>query len=304
MEGFYSYPGSDGKIYTTHYTADNNGYRATSVSSFLPVQGKAEPPLSFVSSTSGSIPFVSTTPTPFASSTSEPIILNTPAYFGPTVPPVYSSSSPFNISPTPSYRSFVEYSPTTTSPIVSASTPFASTVSPFSVSTRPHFPIYGHRGYSYTNPRINNQYSVVSQQKPAPIFFPSDSRITTTISPSNVEVPVEFKQYIPPSSTPRPFDNFPPNQKNIILITPKPSINQPVRPNSLSLNQNILPPILSVASLNSPQIFVPHIFNTNLRDTPNFINSPPYDLNDRVRLQNVAPLTVTNLHFREKRNNA
>lgn len=247
----------------------------------------------FVSSTSGSIPFVSSTPVPFISSISEPLISSTPGYFGSGTPATYLSPSPFNVPPTPSYREVVGYSSSTASP----------TVSPFPVSRRPHFPIYGHRGYSYTNPRINTQYSVVSQQTPAPIFFPSDSRISTTLSPPNVDIPVQFKQYIPPSSTPRPFGNFPPNQPNIILITPKPSLNQPTLPNSLKVYQNILPPILSVASLNSPQISAPHSFNTNFRETANFINSPFYDLNDRVRQQTVAPLTLTNLNFREKRNN-
>lgn len=300
MEGYYSYPGSDGKIYTTHYTADNNGYRATSASSYLPILRETSvQPLPFVSSTSGSIPYISSTPVPVISSTSGSLISNTPAYFGSSTPATYLSPSPFNVPPTPSYRELAEYSSTTPSPIVSSSTPLASTVLPFS---RPHFPIYAHRGYSYTNPRINSQYSVMSHQTPAPTFFPFDSRILTTVSIPNKDIPVQFKQYIPPSSTPRPFDNFSPNYPNIVLITPKPSLNQPTLPNSLSVKQDILPPILSVASLNSPQISVPS-FNTNVRETANFINSPLFDLNDRVGPQTVAPLTVTNLNFRKKRNN-
>ncbi|XP_055309248.1 mucin-2-like isoform X2 [Sitodiplosis mosellana] len=331
--GYYSYLGPDGKIYTTHYTADQHGYRATG--SHLPVQETAVQPLPFVSSTPDPIPFVSSTPAPFISST--------PGHFGPSTPAPFVSSSPFNVpSPTP-YRGFIGYSPTTTSPIVSSSTPVASTVSPFSVSRRPNFPIYGQRtvpfqGYAYTNPRINTPYSVVSQQTPAPIFFPSssetplnrfsyatapsniDSRITTTFSPPprlnnldgitssrsplNDDIPVRFKQYIPPapivSSTPRPFDSFSPHQPDTILITPKPSINQPVLPNSLSVNQNLLPPYLSVGPLNSPQFSGRHSFNTNFRENANFINSPPYEFNDQVRPQTVAPLTVTNLNFRKK----
>lgn len=357
--GYYSYLGPDGKIYTTHYTADQHGYRATG--SHIPVQDVAVQPLPYVSSTPGPLPFISSTPAPFISSTPgpgpfisstpAPFISNTPDQFGSSTPAPFLSSSPF-ASPSPSpfnvpsstpYREFVNqyrgFTPTTVSPIVSSSTPLPSTISPspFSVSRRPHFPIYGQRtapfrGYAYTNPRINPPYSVVSQQTPAPVFYPSstepplnrfsyttsqtniNSRISTTLSPPplindfdgissttrspfNDDVPVQFKQYIPPvpivSSTPRPFNNFSPNQPDTILITPKPSFSQPPLPNSLSINQNVLPPYLSVGALNSPPPFA----------GPNNFNSPSYDFDDQVRPlpPTVSPLTVTNFNYRKKR---
>lgn len=306
--GYYSYIGPDGKVYTTHYTADHNGYRATGGSNLPGVQ-----PLPFASNELGPA-FV--TPAPFISS---------------TPPSPFRSSSSFNDVPSSTpYRPLnIEYSPTTASPIISSSTPFASTVSPFAVTKRPHFPIYAQPtppfpGYSYTNPRINSPYSVVSQQPPAPVFFQSSTeppvnrfsyatapsnqnpRITSSLGPSQFtndfntissttipfedDIHVRFKEYIPPSpvSTPRPFNNRP----DTILITPKPSYNQPRLPNSLSINQNLLPPYLSVGALNSQNF---------LRDNGNFIQNSPYDSN-RPFPHTVAPLTVTNLNFRNKRN--
>lgn len=302
----------------------------------MPVQETAVP---FISSTQE--PFISSTRAPYFSSTQEPFISSTrppyfsstpgpfisriiPTEFGSSTPAPFVSSSQF-ASPSPydaPYRGFVG-SPTTPSPIVSSSTPLASTVSPFSVSRRPHFPFYGQRtvpfqGYAYSNPKINRPYSVVSQQTPAPIFYPSsseqrfpyttaqsniNSRITTTLSPpprvsdfdefsptrspfNDGFEPVQFKQYIPPY------------QPNTILITPKPSFNQPPLPNSLTFNQNLLPP-LTVAPLNS-EFSGPNNFNDNFRENTNFINNPPYDFN-RPLPQTVAPLTVTNLNFRKKR---
>lgn len=321
VAGYYSYIGPDGKIYTTHYTADQYGYRARA--SNLPVQDGDVQPLPFVSSTPNSGPFG---PSP----SSPPFISSTP----------YRSSTPFyNDAPSPSpYRTpfNIGYSSTTPGPIVSPSTPFAS-VSPLSVPNRPHFPIYAERnipyqGYTYTNPRINSPYSVVSQQSPAPVFFPSstesplyryaaspsnqNSRVTTTFAPPELandfnaisstaspfrdDIPPRFKEYIPPaqivSSTPRPFNSFSPNHPNTILITPKPSFNPPRLPNSLSINQNLLPPYLSVGPL-LPQ-------NIPRDNGGRFIGNPPFEYNDSIRPlpQNVAPLTVTDLDFRQKRN--
>lgn len=300
VTGYYSYIGPDGKLYTTYYTSDQNGYRASG--SHLPVQdGNAQPtPQVYAEPFGGPISnqFVSSTPAPFV------------------------STSPFG--PNPSY------SPTTLSPIVSSSTPFQSytptpqTFLPPPPSKRLPFPVYRQppqSGYLYNNPRVNTPYSVVSQQTPSPISFPTssytpspsniNSRITTTLAPPNPfnnfnsapsstagplenDITVQFKQYIPPpipfaSSTPRPFNNFSPNQADAILITPKPLYQQQQLPNSLSINQNLLPPYLSVGPLNSsprgPQNFFPTAFGDNFQTSP----------------QTVAPLTVTNLNFRKKR---
>lgn len=291
VEGFYSYIGPDGKIYTTHYTADGNGYRATG--SHLPIQNPTEQPLPFISSTP--LPFISSPPAQFVSSTQTPYIV-------PTSIPYRESYGPFSVRNSP-----------TAFPIVSSSAPFASSISPLSVTKRPSFPIYIQRtapfqGYAYNNPRRNTPYPVVSQQTPAPIFYQSsteqpyvtapsniNSIITTTLapplyanefnafsrttsSPFAGEAPFQFREYIPPvpivSSTPRSFNSSPQNP-DTIFITPKPVYNQPQLPNSLSINQNLLPPYLSVGPLN------------------NQIGPIP---------QNVAPLTVTNLNFRKKRN--
>lgn len=323
--GYYSYLGPDGKIYTTQYTADQHGYRASG--SHLPVQDGAVQPLPFVPHTPGPGHFISSTLTPYVSSTPAPFVSSTP----------FASPSPFNVptSSTPYRGPFdVEYNPTTSSPIISSSTPIASTLSPF--PRRPHFPLF--QGYAYTNPRINTPYSVVSQQTPAPIFFPSsteqpvnrfsyitapsniNSRITTTLatppfmnnynsvssstsSPFEADRLVQFKEYIPPvsivSSTPRPFNGLAPNQPDTIFITPKPSYNQPRLPNSLSINQNLLPPHLSVSPLNSsPE------FQNSFRSNTDFINNPSFEFNNQVRPlpRTVAPLAVTNLNFRKKRN--
>lgn len=340
--GYYSYVGPDGKIYTTHYTADQNGYRASG--SHLPAQDTAVQPLPFVSSTPGPIPFASSTPAPFFSSTPAPFLSSTP------FPP-----SPFNSVPSPSAAPFrapyrpinQDYSPTTASPIVSSSTPFPSSVvpfsstgSPFSPTRRPHFPLYEQsrvpfRGYTYTNPRINAPYSVVSQQTPGPIFFPSStehSRVTTTIAPPpfsgdfnavssttarpfDEDARVRFREYVPPvpiqSAAPRPLNSFIPNQPDTIVITPKPFYNQPRLPNSLAINQNILPPYLSVGPLNSPfgptnaPIGPPNSIGPQnfYRPNGNFVNDAPFNYNEPVRPlpQQVAPLTVTDLNFRKKR---
>lgn len=289
VTGYYSYIGPDGKIYTTHYTSDQNGYRATG--SHLPVQdGNAQPtPIIY----GGSVPnqFVSSTPAPF------------------------DSSTPFGQNPA--------YSPTTLSPIVSSSTPYQSYTPPpqpyVPPSKRLPFPVYRQppqSGYIYDNPRVNSPYSVVSQQTSAP--FPSstytpapsniNSRITTTLAPpipfndfNSVssstpfpdDVPVQFKPYIPPppivTSTPRPFNNFSPNQPDTVFITPKPAYQQPPLPNSLSINQNLLPPYLAVGPLNSSPQGLQNLYPNTLGET--YQPSP----------QTVAPLTVTNLNFRKKR---
>lgn len=306
--GYYSYIGPDSKIYTTHYTADEYGYRAKS--SHLPVQDVAVQPLPFVPD-----------PGPFA----------TPA---PSAAP-FRSSSPYSDGPSSGapYQPYnIGYS-STASPIVSPSTPFASTISPqFSEPKRPPFPIYGQpnvpfRGYSYTNP--HSHYSVVAQQTPAPVFFSSSTqpplrrfpfaavasnespRITSSLAPpqfgngfisSSTPPPFQddiprFKEYIPPtpiiSSTPRPFNNI---QPDTVLITPKPAYNPPQLPNSLSINQNLLPPYLSVGPLTSP----PRPQNI-FRNNDNFIRGPQFEFNESVQ-PSVAPLTVTNLNFRKKRN--
>lgn len=311
--GYYSYIGPDGKIYTTHYTSDQYGYRATG--SHLPVQDTAVQPLPFVSSTQGPprpIPFIPSTPSPFISSTQAPFVSS-------TYPTPFVSSTPFAFNNVPSSSTYREpyqnhinagFAPTTPSPISSSSIPFASTVSP--LPRRPPFPIYTQpfQGYNYNDPRMNRPYSVVSQQTPAPIFFQSPTEnpvnrfsyitapsninrvITTTLAPphnsaddfnsfvsstaSPFNTPVQFKQYIPPV----PFGVSTPDT---VLITPKPSFNQPQLPNSLSINENLLPPHLSVGPLNNqPQ--------------NNFIDTQPFELS-----QAVAPLTVTNLNFRKKR---
>lgn len=326
--GYFSYIGPDGKVYTTHYTADKFGYRASG--SHLPAQETAVQPL----------PFVSSTPAPFFSSTPAPFVSSTP--FG-RPSPFVTTTPPFNDFPSPTtYRgSYQHYNggfiPTTESPIVSSSTPFTSTVSPFSASRRPHFPIYAQQpvpfqGYNYNNPRINTPYSVVSQQTPEPVFFGSSTqpppnrfyapepsnfnpRIASTSAPppfsrdfnsipsssippfeDNAQIP--FKKYIPPipvvTSTPRPFNSFPSNEPGTVIITPKPLFNQPQLPNSLSFNQNSLPPYLSVGPLAGPQNF----------PQDNSINNQPFDyFNNQVRPlpQTVAPLAVTNLNFRKKR---
>lgn len=315
--GYYSYIGPDGKVYTTHYTADQFGYRATG--SHLPVQDTAVQPLR-------PGPFISSTPAPFISSTPAPFISSTPAPF------VSSTPFSFNVPSSPTYP--VPF-PTTPSPIVSSSstpfassTPFVSTVPPlnrpwnqrpFPVYTKPVLP---YQGYDYYNARINAPYSVVSQQKPyfqssseSPlnpyITAPSNTRITTTLAPpisggfNNFSPPfnaqVQFKEYIPPipnripiASTPRPFNTL--NEPGTVLITPKPAINQqPQLPNTLSINQNILPPYLSVGPLNSP------LRPGNIPSE--FIGRQPFEFNDQIRPlpQAVAPLTVTDLNFRKKR---
>lgn len=334
--GYYSYIGPDSKIYTTHYTADEYGYRAKA--SHLPVQDVAVQPLPFVSSTPFSDPGPFATPAPFivrSSSTSHPFVSS--------AEPFRSSSSYSDGPSSTQYRA--PYQPynigysSTASPIVSSSTPFASTISPqFSEPRRPPFPIYGQptipfRGYSYTNPRINPHYSVVAQQTPAPVFFSSSTKpplrrfpfaavasnesptITSSLAPpqfrngfnaiSSTPPPFQddfprFKEYIPPapivSSTPRPFNNI---QPDTVLITPKPAYNPPQLPNSLSINQNLLPPYLSVGPLTSPP-GPQNIFRNN----DNFIRGPQFEFNESVQPspQPVAPLTVTNLNFRKKRN--
>lgn len=303
VTGYYSYIGPDGKLYTTHYTSDQNGYRASG--SHLPVQdGDAQP-----------------TPINYGEPIRVPVPI--PNQFESSTPGPFFSSTPFGPNPA--------YSPSTLSPIVSSSTPFQSyTPSPQSYAPAPQsflppskrlpFPVYRQppqSGYIYDNPRVNSAYSVVSQQTPAPVSFPSssytsapsniNSRIATTLappipfndfnsvpssttSPFENDAPVQFKQYIPPppivSSTPRPFNN----QPETVLITPRPSFQQPQLPNSLSVNQNLLPPYLSVGPLNSspPQRFFPTAFGENIQPLP----------------QTVAPLTVTNLNFRKKRDDA
>lgn len=324
--GYYSYIGPDSKIYTTHYTADEYGYRAKS--SHLPVQDVAVQPLPFVSSTPFSDPGPFATPAPFIVSSTSPPFVSSAAPFrasspysdGPSSTPYRAAYQPYNIG----YSS-------TASPIVSSSTPFASTISPqFSEPKRPRFPIYGQptapfRGYSYTNPRINSHYSVVAQQTPAPVFFSSSTKqplrrfpiaavasnesprvtpqfgngfneISSTPLPFQDDIP-RFKEYIPPapivSSTPRPFNNI---QPDTVLITPKPAYNPPQLPNSLSINQNLLPPYLSVGPLTSP----PRPQNI-FRNNDNFIRSPQFEFNESVQ-SSVAPLTVTDLNFRKKRN--
>ncbi|XP_031625716.1 extensin-2-like [Contarinia nasturtii] len=323
--GYYSYIGPDGKIYTTNYRADQNGYRASG--SHLPPQDTVQP-LPFNPSASGPAPFVSSTPAPFISSTPGPFVSSTP---GPFVSPTpFASPSPYNVPSSTPYREPYpfngEYNPTTASPIVSSSTlaPVASSVAP--LSRRPHFPIYVQptppfQGYAYNNPRINTPYSVVSQQTPAPFYSPSTqppiNRFSYVTAQSNInsrinhfnsipsstsayvtdDEPVQFKKYIPPipivSSTPRPFNSIAPNQGNEILITPKPYFNQPRLPNSLSINENLLPPHLSVGPLNSS----PELRN-GFRGNVNFINNPPFEFNSQP---SVAPLTVTNLNYRKKR---
>lgn len=330
--GYYSYIGPDGKIYTTNYRADQNGYRASG--SHLPPQDNIVQPLPFNPSVSGQGPFIPNTP--FVSSTQGPFVSSTPAPFissstpGPFVSSTpFASQAPYNVPSSTPYREpyrqpFIEYSPTTASPIVSSSTPIASSVAP--LSKRPNFPIYVQptvpfQGYNYNNPRINTPYSVVSQQTPGPIYYsPSTeppSRFSYVTAPSNInsrvnhynsvssstssyiadDVPVQFKKYIPPvqiiSSTPRPFNSIAPNQPNEILITPKPYYSQPRLPNSLSINENLLPPHLSVGPLNSsPE------FRNGFRGNANFIDNPPFEFNSQP---SVAPLTVTNLNFRKKR---
>lgn len=355
--GYYSYIGPDGKLYTTHYTADQNGYRATG--SHFPVQDTGVQPLSIVSRDPGSGPGpnpslgpvpLSNAPAPFiSSSTPAPFFSSTPAPF---VPTAFGSTSAYNDVPSstpyrdpyrdpyrnpyrdPNHGFNTEFGPTTPTPYVSSTTPIGSTASPFSVSTRrPPFPVYrqgsqppaNFQGYNYPAPRINLPYSQVSEQTAAP-FFPSspyasapsniNPRITPTLPPPTPfndynsvssttvppfdDAPVRFRQYIPPApivaSTPRPFDNFAPNQPNTVVITPKPAFQQQRLPNSLSINQNLLPPYLSVGPLNpGPQ----HIF----RDNANFVNGPPFDFNNSPQPspQTVSPLTITNLNFRKKR---
>lgn len=306
VTGYYSYIGPDGKLYTTHYTADQNGYRATG--SHLPVQdSNAQPvPIIYGEPIGGPAPnqFVSSTPVPFV------------------------STSPFG--PNPAYSP--TYSPTTLSPIVSSSTqiqsyaptPPAYGPAPQSYippSKRLPFPVYRqppqYGGYTYDSPRLNSPYSVVSQQTPAPISFPTstytpassnnagttlappipfndfNSVASSTVSPLQGSGPVQFRPYIPPpqivTSTPRPFNSFSPNQPDTVLITPKPTYQPPQLPNSLSINQNLVPPYLSVGPLNSSPQGPQNYFPTAFSDT--FQPSPP----------TVAPLTITNLNFRKKR---
>lgn len=337
VNGYYSYVGPDGKIYTTHYTADQNGYRATG--SHLPVQDTAVQPLPNIQSTPGPGPYFSSTPPPFISSTPPGIYTPSTAFGSPSPYNDVPSSTPYR----GQYQAYNSgYSPTTVSPIVSSSTPFVSTTSPYSATRRPHFPVYGppptaepFRGYDYTNPKINSPYAVVSQQTQNPVFISSEppinrfpfetatssninSRITTTVAPPSFandfngipsstispfgnEAPGRFKEYVPPNSivasTPRPFNSFLPNQPDTVFITPRPSFNQPRLPNSLSINQNLLPPYLAVGPLNSS----PGSQNI-FRDNANFIGRSPLEFNEPVRPlpQSVAPLTVTNLNYRKK----
>lgn len=292
VSGYYSYIGPDGKVYTTHYTSDQNGYRATG--SHLPVQDENAQPGPVIYGEPVSNQFVSSTPAPFVTST------------------------PFGRNP-----DYLAYSPTTVSPIVSSSTPFQSYAPPPPPAKRLPFPVYRQPpqsgGYVYNNPRINSPYASVSQQTPGPISFqtstyapaPSNtnSRITTlappiryndfnsgpssTVTPYENDITVQFKQYIPPSpivtSTPRPFNNFSPNQPDTILITPKPIYQQQQLPNSVTISQHLVPPHLSVGPLNSPPPGSQNFYTTAYSDT---LQPSP---------QTVSPLTVTNLNFRKKR---
>lgn len=324
VTGYYSYIGPDGKLYTTHYTSDQNGYRATG--SHLPVQDGNGPPAPIVygEPIGGPAPnqFPSSTPGPFVSTTPfGPNPAYSPAYSPTTLSPIVSSSTPFQTyTPTPQ-----SYAPTPQSyapmPQSYGPTPqsYGPTPQPYiPPSKRLPFPIYRQppqSGYTYDNPRVNSPYSVVSQQTPAPLSYPTptytpassntagttlappipfndyNSVASSTNSPLQGGGPVQFKPYIPPpqivTSTPRPFNNFSPNQPDTILITPKPAYQQP--PNSFSINQNLVPPYLSVSPLNSSpqasQNFYPTAFSDSFQQTPS----------------TVAPLTVTNFNFRKKR---
>lgn len=282
VTGYYSYIGPDGKVYTTQYTADQNGYRATG--SHLPVQdGNVQP---------------------------GPIIYGEPIG-GPSSPTPFVATTPF--------------ASTTLSPIVSSTTPFQSYVpAPQSFAPPPKrlpFPVYRQpveSGYVCNGPRINSPYASVSQQTPAPISFPTstyapapsntNSRIITTpappiryndfnsapsstIIPYENDITVQFKQYIPPPPivTPNP-NNYPSNQPDTILITPKPLYQQPQLPNSISISQNLVPPpYISVGPLNSSPQRQQTSFSTGFSDN---IQPGP---------QTVAPLTVTNFNYRKKR---
>lgn len=302
------------------YPSTPGPYRSSS-----PYPYGSSTPGPFISST----PFVSSTPGPFISSTPAPFISSSPYNSQ------YSPSTPFVPSPPqyqrpirPVYNNNIGYSSTTPAPSISS--PYPS-VSPLPSSNyRPHFPIYSQStppfpGYRYTNPRINDQYSHVSQQTPAPIFYsqsreppinrfsfataPSNYRVTTTLAPpiaandlngfsSTTSSPFDdephFKEYIPPipivSSTPRPFNSYQPNQPDTVFITPKPFLNQQRLPNSLSINQNLVPPYLAVEPLNSGpgrEVFRNDAFND---DQIRADGRPP----------GVAPVTITNLNYRKK----
>lgn len=281
VTGYYSYIGPDGKLYTTHYTSDQNGYRATG--SHLPVQDGNGPPAPIIYGE----PIGGPVQNQFGSSTPGPFVSTTP--FGPNPP--YSPS----------------YSPTTLQPIVSSTTPLQTyTPSPQSYapplqpyvppSKRLPFPVYRQPpqpGYTYDNPRVNSPYSVVSQQTPAPLVAPipfnDNSAASSTNSPYQSNGPVQFKPYIPPpqtvTSTPRPFIA---NQPDTVLITPKPSSFY--QSNNLLISQNLAPPYLSVNPLNSSpqgsQNFYPNSFSDTFQATE----------------PTVSPLTVTNLNYRKKRN--
>lgn len=271
VTGYYSYTGPDGKIYTTHYIADQNGYRATA--SHLPVP---EVPIVYTEQIRAPVPqYVSSTPAPFV----------------PTTP----------IGRSPDYAAY----PSTISPIVSSSTPYQSYAIPPPAKRLP-FPVYRQPtpsgGYVYNNPA----YASVSQQTPAPIPASSNtnSRITTlappapfndfnsaqssTITPFESDITVQFKQYIPPSpivtSTPRPF-----NGPDTVVITPKPIYQQAPLPNTVTISERLIPPHLAVGPLNSPsqgsQNYYPTAYSDPLRPSP----------------QSVSPLTITDLAFRKKR---
>lgn len=307
----------------------------------------------FVSSTPA--PFYSSTPTPFVSSTPSPFVSSSPYISSPTP---YAPQTPFvpstplyqrpyrppysgNVSKNQQFRFFsfileiskywtidwTGFPSTTPAPSVSSTSAYPS-VSPFSNSApyRQPFPIHSQSpppfpGYRYTPPRINDQYSHVSSQTPAPIFYspsreppinrfsfatsPSDRRVTTTFAPPirndlnefsstsrpppfDDEPQIPFREYNPPASTPRPFNNIQPDQPNTVFITPKPFIGPSRVPNSLSINQDLVPPYLSVGPLQGRR----EIFRDN--------GFPVEPIRAEGRPPGVAPITITNLNYRKK----
>lgn len=153
-----------------------------------------------------------------------------------------------------------------------------STQRPYSFSTVAAPSTIDSRSTTLAPPLINNFNSITST---TPTPFDDDERR------------VQFKQYVPPTpivaSTPRPFESVSPD--NTILITPKPYFygggDQQIRgnqrlPNSLSINQDLLPPFLTVGPLNAAR-------------SQNFISDPNSPLPSRV-----GPLTVTNFNYRKK----
>lgn len=294
------------------YPQENIGYPSSTPLPYVPPQSSYAPP--FVTSTPAPIYVPSSTPynrpghlyipsstfaPSYPSSTAAPFASSTSSSFYPSNQPSYVSGSFPGYQQRPSNTAYLPpsvsqsvapifYSPsstTTSRPITrfsfAARQPNGDDVPRITSTLAPPLlnePIIFNGPSSTIGPYTNNDQLSVRNQY---------------ISPNNQYIP-PGNQYIPPpivSSTPRPFSNnvasiYQQPTSDTVYITPKPFYSQQRNslPNSISINQELLPPYLAVNGLDS--------IDNNYRRN---------DAGDyRVEGPRVRPLTVTNFNYNNK----